>query len=294
MPLRDVRCGIISKRDMKTWLALLFGTLCAIAFAQDAVSPGSWGAPSTQPKVDLSKVHIVQQLGTQIPLDTTFRDQDGRVVRLGDSLHSRPALVLPIFYRCQGVCNVELQGLLASLPRLKQRIGRDYDVVVLSIDPQEGPDLAKAKLQSSIAAAPELKGTESGWHFLTGSLENIHKVTDALGFFYTYDADKDLINHPSGIMFLTPDGVVSSYILGANYTTSRLSLDINVANAKKLGTKVEDIFFGCIHCDPITGRKSIVIERFLSLLGAVTVVSIVATLATLSGFRWRKKRKALP
>ncbi|HVT12394.1 MAG TPA: SCO family protein [Fimbriimonadaceae bacterium] len=278
---------------MKCWLTLLFGISFSVAFAQDAVFSGPSGPPSTQPKVDLSKVHIVQRLGIQVPLDTTFRDQDGRVVRLGDSLHSRPALVLPIFYRCQGVCNVELQGLLATLPQLKQKIGKDYDVVVLSIDPQEGPDLAKAKLQASLATSPELKGTEPGWHFLTGTLENIHKVTDALGFYYTYDADKDLINHPSGIMFLTPAGVISSYILGANYTTSRLSLDINVANAKKLGTKVEDIFFGCIHCDPITGRKSIVIERFLSLLGVVTVVSIVATLATLSGFRWRKKRKAL-
>lgn len=275
---------------MKSWLAILIAMLFAMANGQDPLSAdGSGSAASTAPKVDLSKVHIVQRLGTQVPLSVPFSDQDGRVVRLGDSLHSRPALVLPIFYRCQGVCNVELQGLLATLPKLKQRIGRDFDIVVLSIDPQEGPALAKAKLDSSIAADPALRGTELGWHFLTGTQENIRRVTDALGFYYTYDAEKDLINHPSGIMFLTPSGVVSSYILGADYAPDRLSLDINVANAQKLGKKVEDVFFGCIHVDPISGRKSIVIERFLSLLGLVTVVSIVLTIATLSGFRWRRR-----
>jgi len=226
-------------------------------------------------------------------LDDSFKDQTGQTVTPGQILHARPALVLPIFYRCQGVCSVEFNELLQNLPQLEQRVGKDYDVIVLSIDPQEGTPLAAEKFSEVFTTAPKLKGTEAGWHMLTGSLASIHRLTDALGFYYTYDAAQDVINHPSGIMFVTSTGEISSYILSPTFTTDRLSQDINIANASKLGTKAQDIFLGCIHCDPITGHRSIVIGRFLSLAALATVIGIVAMLAVFS-MKGRRSRTIAP
>ncbi|MFI5386378.1 MAG: SCO family protein [Fimbriimonadales bacterium] len=241
-----------------------------------------------QPAVDLHDVKIVQRLGNQVPLGAEFRNRQGRAVRLGELLQSRPVLVLPIFYQCTGVCSLELQDLVDTLPKMtKWRIGRDFDVVVLSINPKEGPDLALSKFQSTVSASPGLAGTEPGWHFLTGTLTSIRSVTDALGFYYTYDADKDLVNHPAGIIFLTPSGVVSSYILGASYSTDGLSKNLDLAAKNRVGEKSADIFFGCIHIDPLTGQRSLAIQGVLRLLGLATILTIAATLAVLS-----KKRKA--
>jgi len=236
----------------------------------------------TQPGIDTSKVRVIQHLGAQVPLADIFKDQNGRDVTLGQILRTRPAVILPIFFRCQGVCSVEFDGLLQDLPQLDQRIGKDYDVIVLSIDPQEGSDLAARKFADVFSTAPKLKGTEAGWHMLTGSLGAIRRLTDKLGFYYTYDAARDIINHPSGIMFLTSTGEISSYILSPTFPVDRLSQNINVANANKLGAKTRDAFLGCVHIDPITGKRSIVIERFLSLLALVTIVGIVVMVATLS------------
>jgi protein SCO1/2 len=260
--------------------------LMTTASAQDDFSTDQT-AFSTQPKIDRTQVKVVQNLGGLVPMGDVFREADGRVVRIGEILKNRPALILPIFYRCKGVCSVELQGLLATLPKLDQRIGKDFDVIVLSIDPQEGPELAQPKLASSIASVPELKGTDSGWHFLTGTLPNIRSLTNSLGFYFTYDPAKDLITHPSGLIFVTQTGAISSYILGANYNPVQLGRNVNIANANKLGAKVQDAFFGCVHIDPISGHRSIVIERFLSLFALLTVVGILTTITVL-GIRSRR------
>lgn len=256
-------------------LASMFATACRAQVFPNA-------AP-VQSSPDRKNVRIDQRLGEQVPLGTELRDRNGRTVHFGDVLGNRPAIVLPIFYRCSGVCNIELQTILADLPKMKtDEVGRDFDIVVLRIDPQEGPGLAKAKFQSTIDSSPELKGTEGGWHFLTGSLDSIRAVTDALGFHYTYDAAKDLINHPSGIMFLTSTGTISSYILGPGYTPATLTNNLHLASNGKVGEKSADVFSGCIHINPLTGQRSIAIERVVRLLGALTVLGLVGTIAGLS------------
>jgi len=265
---------------MKALLLAIFLSLVAFATAQDDLSTEQpVFTPTT--KVDTSRVHVVQKLGAVVPLDDSFKDETGASIKVGDILKQRPAIILPIFYRCKGVCSVELQGLVATLPNVEQKIGKDYDVIVLSIDPQEGPDLAKAKKESTLATSTNFKGTDNGWHFLTGSLANIRRLTDALGFYFTYDAAKDLVTHPSGLMFVTQSGTISSYVLGASYNPAQLGHNINIANAQKLGAKVQDVFLGCVHIDPITGHRSIVIERFLSLLALLTVGGIVTTITVL-------------
>jgi protein SCO1 len=277
----------MSHYDMlRTLLAsLALSLLVAVAGAQDFDQP----VGSTTPAVNLAGVKIVQKLGSVIPQDTQFLDQHGKPVKLSDLLHSKPLIVVPIFYRCTGVCSLEYQSLLAALPKMKQKVGRDFDVVVVSIDPNEGPALAEGKWESTLASTPDLKGTESGWHFLTGDLKSIRSLTDALGFYYKYDASKDLINHPSGIMILMPDGLVSSYILGANYDPTILAANIDRAGKKLIGKRAPDVFFGCVHIDPLTGQRSIVIEGVLRLAGLVTVLGILGTVTMLGIGKRRQK-----
>jgi len=177
---------------------------------------------------------------------------------------------------------METQGLLTALPKLDMKVGRDFDVIVLSIDPQEGPALAKDKMTTSLAMSPAFKGTDAGWHFLTGSIDQIREVTDALGFFYTYDAKDDVVNHPAGLMFLTPQGRVSSYILNLGFGKEQLEKNLRIAAKNTVGERTADSYFGCVHTDPITGQRSINILRFLSLFALVFLCGVVTFIAFLN------------
>jgi protein SCO1/2 len=245
-----------------------------------------------RPNVDLKDVRIIQRLGNQLPTDVEFKDQDGKSVTLGGLLKGRPALMLAIFYRCQGVCTLEMENLASTLAKMDdKRVGRDFDVIIIGIDPKETPDIAKDKLNETIATSSKLKGTDSGWHFLTGSLKNIRAVTNPLGFFYTYDEANDIVNHPAGLMFVTSTGIVSSYILGANYTVDGFRKDLDLAKKNQIGVKSPDIFFGCIHIDPLTGKRSIVIQNVLKVAGVITILALALTLLTLTGkAKWGKKK----
>ncbi|HEY3782875.1 MAG TPA: SCO family protein [Fimbriimonadaceae bacterium] len=278
--------SILSLRSVtRLLLTALAACCCLTANAQNFE-----GTLPVQSQNDPSlNVRVEQKLGNAIPLDTQFKDQTGASVTFGSLLNNKPTVVLPIFYRCKGVCSIETQDLIGTLAQMKQHVGQDFEVIFLSIDPQEGPALALDKFKTTLASSPNFKGTDVGWHFLTGTIDNIHRVTDALGFFFNYDAASDVVNHPSGLMFLSPDGKVSSYILAISYTPDQLSKNIDIAGANRVGEKSTDSFFGCIHTDPLTGKRSIVIQKFVSLAGLLTVIALVATIAALS---IRSKRKA--
>lgn len=217
-----------------------------------------------------------------MPIGAEFKDASGAEVRFGQELPGRPAIILPIFYRCQGVCEVETEDLLQTLPTLDMKIGRDFDVILFSIDPKEGPDLAMDKRKTSLASSPKFKGTEAGWHFLTGDLTQIRQVTDALGFFFKYNPQTDVVNHPSGLMFLTPQGRVSSYILTPGFSKTALETNLRIAAQNSVGQKTDDTFLGCVHTDPVTGRRSINILRFMSIFALVFLCGAVTLLAYLN------------
>jgi protein SCO1/2 len=230
-----------------------------------------------------SEVKVVQTMGAQVPSDAHFLDQNSRSVTMGELSGKKSLIVLPMFYRCKGACTLEFENLLGAIAKeTTLKAGRDFDVVILGIDPVEGPDLAKGKFSETQKEFPNLISDE-GWHFLTGDLNNIRRVTDALGFFYKYDAEKDLINHPTGIMFVSPPGVVSSYILDPEqYTSAGILKGVQTAEAHKVGAKAQEAFFGCVHIDPLTGKRSLVFEKVLRLAGVVFLVVAAAGIAFLS------------
>lgn len=240
------------------------------------------------------RIGIDQKLGDQVPLDTPVMDEHGKQIKLGDVLNGRPVVFMPIFYTCQGVCGVELSNMLKSAIKMKKTfaIGDKFDLVVLSINPKETPDLALAKerdLQNMyyVSNSPDHSNPadlpSTGWHLLTGTSEaNIRKVTDSLGFRYEYKPATDQINHPSGIMILTPQGKISSYIYGADYPTKVLQDSLELANQGKVGAKAEVILLGCIMVDPVTGKRTLMVERVLKFAGILTVLILGISILKMS------------
>lgn len=263
-----------------TFAALL--SVSGLVFAQQPpAAPGSIGAPTVR---DVTKqMGVVQRLGAQIPGDLKFMSDEGKEIQLKDLMGKRPLLLVPVFYNCQSACLLEMDAMTKSL-RKTQRIvpGREFDVVFISIHPKETWELARATKARMMEAygRPE---TEDGWHFLVGEHDAVQKITEVVGFQYTYDAANDRINHPIAAMFISNDGRVSSYIAnGVNYPTKILESGAERANRNEIGQKTDVYLFGCLMVDPATGQRSMVIHNVLRLASIFTVIALIASIAYMS------------
>lgn len=244
---------------------------------------------------------ITQKLGQQVPKDVTFKDDDGKTVRFGDMLHGRPILLVPIFYACRTGCALVTDSVLKTMAKAGKSnelvVGRDLDVVMLSIHPKETPDLARSKKQLILnalvppnASADWMPRTSKSWHLLTGDLASIHQVTDAIGFKYKYDAEKDLINHPTCTVMLTPTGKISSYTIGNDFPTRVVTTNLATAARDEVGIKADQsMMFGCIMLDPATGKYRVVVENVLRLAGVLTILILGASIVNMS---LKSKREA--
>ena len=239
-------------------------------------------------KQSLAQMKIEQKLGSQVPADARFNDDRGKSITFGSILGRRPIILLPMFFQCRGICGKETDNLLKTIARMEDKaVGRDYDVVLLSIHPEETSELAHNKKVSLLKV---MKGdtNDAGYHFLTGEMAEIRKVTNAVGFGFDYDPKDGRINHPAGLMILTPDGRVSQYLMGAEYARKEVEQALAVASQEKVGRKVETVLLGCVMIDPVTGERSLVIENVIRLItGAFALV-----LFSWIGFMVVKGRKA--
>jgi protein SCO1/2 len=221
---------------------------------------------------------IDQHYGTQVPLDATFKDETGKTVTFRDELQGKPIMLLPMFFGCNGVCRLEVEDLFKTLEKdTELRVGKDFDVVMLSIKPTETPQLAEGK-KSLILSAYKVPNGDAGVHGLVGDLDNIHKVTDAIGFRYTYNPATELINHPAGLIFLDKNGVVRGYMYGAEYPTVVLASNLKAASKQVQGQKPEVILLGCVMIDPVTGKRTIVIENLMIVLGCLTALILFGSI----------------
>lgn len=222
----------------------------------------------------LNQMKIEQRLGAQVPGEARFKDETGREVPMASLYGRRPIVLLPMFFLCRGVCGKETDNLLKTIARLDTKaVGKDYDVVLLSINPKETPELAMNKKTSLLKV---MKGdtNREGYHFLTGKMEEIRKVTNAVGFGFDYDETDGRINHPAGLMVLTPGGKVAQYILGAEYPKPILTEALTLAGEEKIGKKAETVLLGCVMIDPVTGKKSIVIENVIRLISGIFALGV--------------------
>lgn len=233
----------------------------------------------------LRGVGFDQKLDAQVPTDLEFRDETGRPVRLGDYFRDRPVILVLAYYRCPMLCNEVLNGLVRAMLDLTLDVGRDFDVLTVSFDAREKPELAAAKKKTYLERYGR-PGAEAGWHFLTGEEESIRRLTEAVGFHFTYDERNDQFAHASGILVLTPQGKVSRYFFDIRYSPRDLRLGLVEASANRIGSPVDQILLYCFHYDPSVGRYGPTIMNLVRLLGLLTVLGIGLLVGTL----WRKER----
>jgi protein SCO1/2 len=222
----------------------------------------------------LREVGYDQRLGEQVPLDLQFRDDAGRNVRLGSYFGSRPVVLVLAYYDCPMLCGVVLTDLTASLKVLKLDAGRDFEVVVASIDPKETPQQAFATKRDALVRYSRM-GTEDGWHFLTGSQQAIDGLAKSVGFRYQYDEKTGEFAHAAGLVILTPQGRISRYLLGLEYPPRDVRLGLVESAGGKIGNLVDQVLLYCFHYDPATGRYSAMAMNILRLAAVATVFGLV-------------------
>jgi protein SCO1/2 len=254
-----------------TILRLALAALLAPVF----VPPAAAQSGDEAIKRALEGIGIDQRLNEQVPLELRFTDSAGRQVRLGELLRDRPAILTLVYYECPMLCTMILNGLSRSLKPVRLSVGRDYDVIVVSINPRETPELADEKKRVYVKQYGR-EGSAEGFHFLTGEQEQIERLARAVGFRYTYDAETGLYNHASGIMVLTPGGRLARYFYGIEYPARDIRLGLVEASEGRIGSPVDAVLLYCFHYDPTTGRYGLLIMNVLRLGGVATVLLLGA------------------
>lgn len=241
------------------------------------------GNPSTGLPQALQDVRIEQKLDQQLPLDLTFRDESGREVKLGDYFGSKPVVLAFVYYDCPMLCTQVLNGMVTSFRVLPFQMGKEFEVVTISFDPRETPELAQKKKKVYVDYLPEKMraGAENGWHFLTGDQANIEKITDAAGFRYRWDEKTQQFAHASAVMVTTPHGKLSRYYYGIEYPARDLRLGLIESSANKIGSPVDQLLLYCYHYDPATGKYGAVVMNIMRIAGVITLLGIAAMLLLL-------------
>jgi protein SCO1 len=229
----------------------------------------TFSAPSQGDLAD--KVGIDQKLNQQVPLDTPFKDETGRDVKLGDYFASRPVVLVMPFYRCAGTCTLEMDGLMRAANALNRIIGKDYDIVVVSIDPRETPELAGIKKREYLQDY-DRPGAASGFHCLTGTRESIQKLAEGVGFRFFYDPRSGAPVHSTGLMICTPHGKLSRYLLGVDFAPRDMNMALVEASENRIGSLSEKFALLCSQYDPRSGKYTIAVVRLLQVAGCATVL----------------------
>ncbi|PYU66153.1 MAG: SCO family protein [Acidobacteria bacterium] len=249
-------------------LLLAAGTLGAPAV------PGNTGPAASAMPAALQNVGFEPPLNGQMPLDLAFRDETGRGVQLREYFGQKPVILAFVYYGCPMLCDQVEQGVVGVLRMLSFNPGRDYEVVFVSFDCRETPEMAAEKKKKALAhfRRPE---TDSGWHFLTGSRESVEAATKAANFRFSFDAKNNLFAHASGVLLLTPDGHISRYFYGVEYPGRDMRLGLVDASAGKIGTPIDHVLLFCYHYDPTAVTYSASILKIIRLAGVLTILCLV-------------------
>lgn len=271
-------------------VALLLCAVAAVAQAQRGGGGMMNGGdlPSTTLPPNLGNVTIEQRLNEQLPLDTPFRDETGKAVTLREYFKpGRPVLLSLVYYDCPMLCTEVLNGMTGVMRLLKFDAGSEYEVVTVSFDSREKPELAAAKKKAYMQryGRPQAAG---GWHFLTGDQASIDALTKAAGFSYQWDEKLQQFAHATAIMVATPEGKLSHYFYGVEYSPKDVRLALVEASSGKIGNPVDQVLLYCYHYDPRTGKYGAVITNILRIAGVITVLILGSFLVIM----FRRDRKA--
>lgn len=240
----------------------------------------------------LREVGFDQRIEEQVPLDVRLRDESGNEVRLGDFFGGdKPVILSLAYYSCPMLCGLHLQGLATSLKPLQLDAGKDFTVLTVSFDPRDTAESASAKKKDTLSRYGRTDA-EQGWRFLTGDADQVAALTRAVGFRYQYDDKRGEYAHPAGIVLLTPDGRVSRYLFGLEFSPRDLRLGLVETAKGTIGTVIDQVLLFCFHYDPAMGRYSAIALNSVRVGGVLTILGLVAFIGTALRRDFTRRRAA--
>jgi protein SCO1 len=290
-----VKQGASIPRSLAVAAAALALCLALVTAATDARAQAyreeTSGMPNT-PAVELQGVDIVEHLGGGLPKDAAFRDAEGKPVHLGDYFDGkRPTLFVFAYHTCPMLCSLVLDATVRTLNEINWTVGREFDVVSISIDPKDTPETATRKRAQVVKSYVRANGDTTGWHFLVGDEANIRKVTESVGFEYRYDERQKQYAHPAAIYLLTPEGHVARYLYGIQYDPKDVRLGLLEATEGRSVSTTDRILLYCYHYDPQGKHYSIVAMNVMRLGGVVTLV-VFGGFLTIMWAREKRRRSS--
>jgi protein SCO1/2 len=275
---------VICKQKNSTYAFLLaLALLASPALAQ--MNNGIMAPPANTRPPRLENVGIEQHLDAQVPPELIFRDDAGKTVKLGDYFGRKPLILNLVYYNCTMLCGEALAGLSSAMRLVKFDVGNEFDVVTVSFDPRETPEMAAAKKKDYVARYGR-SNAAAGWHFLTGQTESINALTKAVGFQYQYDEKTNQYAHATAIMVLTPQGRISRYFYGVDFPPKDLRMGLVEASQGKIGNAVDAVLLYCYHYNPESGKYGAMVGNILRLAAAATILLLGGLLFIL----WRLDR----
>lgn len=232
-------------------------------------------APKQGPDALLEKVGIDQKLGEVLPPDLEFTNSSGEKVKLGDLVSERPVVLSLVYYECPMLCTMVLNGMLKMMNVLEFDAGKEFDVITVSIDPRETPELAANKKALYLERYRRESAAE-GWHFLVGDQANVSALAEAAGYQYAYDESTDQFAHGSAIVVVTPEGKISRYFYGIKYSPVDVRLALVEASKEEIGSLTDAVLLSCFQYDPLEGKYSLAVMQVVRLVGILTVVLVAA------------------
>jgi len=267
------------------WLASWIALVPTVALAQ--LGPPPPPLPTGQPEI-LKEIGFDQNLGQTIPLDLEFKDETGAAVRLSDYFGKRPVVLSLVYYKCPMLCTISLNGLSRALNVLAFVPGQEFEVLTVSFDPKETPDLAAAKKKVYLAQQEKPEAAH-GWHFLTGPPESVSALTKAVGFRYAWDEETKQWAHPAGLLVVSPKGVITHYLYGVEYSPRDLRLALVDSAQGRIGSPVDQVLLFCFQYDPSRGRYSASILNIVRLAGVATVLAMAGFILSMTMSRRGEK-----
>jgi protein SCO1/2 len=264
----------------------------AVSTAQAAeVTPADPSASvATDDSTVSDGVNIVEHLGEQAQIDVPLVDQNGKIVRLRDYLGKRPAIVSLVYYQCPVLCSLLLKGIVNALKKIDWQVGRDFDVLTISIDPNETVKMAKEKRRGFLQALgrPEEEQRAAGaWPFFTASVEAIDALSASLGFQFKYIEHERQFAHVAAIFFLSPTGKITRYLYGVNFDPKEVKLALFESSSGRVGTAIERVILRCYKFDPASRHYQLWIRNYYRVWGLI----ILLGLGTFLGRLWRREFK---
>jgi protein SCO1/2 len=261
----------VTRKKHNSISAVLLALALLSAFASAQMNHGIMAPPANTRPPRLENVGIEQHLDAPVPDDLTFRDETGKPVKLGDYFGHKPLILNLVYYNCTMLCGEALAGLASALRMVKFDVGNEFDVITVSFDPRETPEMAAAKKKDYVGRYGRAHAA-AGWHFLTGQPDSINALTKAVGFQYHYDAKTNQYAHATAIMVLTPQGRISRYFYGVDFPPKDLRMGLVEASQGKIGNAVDAVLLYCYHYNPETGKYGAMVTKILRLAAAVTVL----------------------